>query len=94
MNQLKNSDLNVEGIVKNWEKSFKDYVMEFAEQKGTSDEEVFAGAYHKLVHSPACDTILSVENSYAKTFTDLRKNRDKDIKQLTAKLVINVLGSI
>lgn len=59
--------------------------MEFAEQKGTSDEEVFAAAYHKLVHSPACETILSVEHSYAKTFQDLRRNRDADIKQLTAK---------
>lgn len=40
INQLKSCELNSEGIVKNWEKIFKDNVMEFAEQKGTSDEEV------------------------------------------------------
>ncbi|KAL0860747.1 hypothetical protein ABMA27_009297 [Loxostege sticticalis] len=85
LNQLKNSELNVEGIVKNWEKMFKDNVMEFAEQKGTSDEEVFAAAYHKLVHSPALDTILQVENSYAKTVMNTLNNRDEDIKMLTQR---------
>lgn len=87
LNQLKNSEINVEGIVKGWEKLFKENVMEFAEQKGTSDEEVFAAAYHKLVHSPALETILQVENSYAKTVMNTLKNRDEDIKKLTQKLV-------
>ncbi|KAG6444247.1 hypothetical protein O3G_MSEX003306 [Manduca sexta] len=83
LNQLKNSELNVEGIVRNWEKLFKENVVDFAEQKGTPDEEVFAAAYHKLVHSPALETILQVENSYAKTVKDTLKNRDEDIKKLT-----------
>ncbi|XP_075986379.1 FERRY endosomal RAB5 effector complex subunit 3 [Anticarsia gemmatalis] len=83
IDKLKNNEVNVEGIIKNWEKSFKDNVMEFAEQKGTSDEEVFAAAYHKLVHSPALDTILQVENSYAKTVRDTLENREEDIKKLT-----------
>lgn len=82
---MKNSELNVEGIVKNWEKMFKENVMEFAEQKGTSDEEVFAAAYHKLVHSPALETILQVENSYAKTVMNTLKNKELDIKQLTQR---------
>ncbi|XP_059062974.1 protein C12orf4 homolog [Achroia grisella] len=85
LNQLKTSEINVEGIIKNWEKLFKDNVMEFAEQKGTSDEEVFAAAYHKLVHSPALETILQVENSYAKTVTNMLKNRDEDIEKLTQR---------
>ncbi|XP_068625515.1 FERRY endosomal RAB5 effector complex subunit 3 [Battus philenor] len=85
LNQLKNSELNVEGIIKNWEKLFKENVVEFAEQKGTSDEEVFAAAYHKLVHSPALDTILQVENSYAKTVMNMLKSRDEDIQKLTQR---------
>ncbi|CAH0401515.1 unnamed protein product [Chilo suppressalis] len=85
LNQLKNGELNVEGIVKNWEKLFKENVVEFAEQKGTSDEEVFAAAYHKLVHSPALETILQVENSYAKTVMNTLNNRDEDIKKLTER---------
>lgn len=50
--------------------------------------QVFAAAYHKLVHSPALETILQVENSYAKTFSEVRNSRDEDIKQLTQKYVV------
>ncbi|KPJ12108.1 Uncharacterized protein C12orf4-like [Papilio machaon] len=85
LNQLKNNELNVDGIVKQWEKLFKENVVEFAEQKGTSDEEVFAAAYHKLVHSPALDTILQVENSYAKTVSNMMQSRDEDINKLTER---------
>ncbi|CAH2230556.1 jg8884 [Pararge aegeria aegeria] len=87
LDQLKNSELNIEGIVKNWEKLFKENVMEFAEQKGSSDEEVFAAAYHKLVHSPALDTILQVEATYAQTVMNMLKSRDDDIEKLTQKYV-------
>ncbi|XP_052745078.1 protein C12orf4 homolog isoform X2 [Bicyclus anynana] len=83
LDQLKNGELNIEGIVKNWEKLFKENVVDFAEQKGSSDEEVFAAAYHKLVHSPALDTILQSEANYAKIVMDMLNNRDEDIAGLT-----------
>ncbi|GBP28789.1 Protein C12orf4 homolog [Eumeta japonica] len=85
LNQLKNGEINVDGIVKSWEKLFKENVIEYAEQKGTSDEEVFAAAYHKLVHSPALNTILQVESSYANTVINTLNNRDEDIKKLTQR---------
>ncbi|CAK1541153.1 unnamed protein product [Leptosia nina] len=85
IDQLKNGALNVEGIIKGWEKNFKENVLEFAEQKGSSDEEVFATAYHKLVHSPALETILQVESSYAKTVMNMIQNRDEDIRKLTER---------
>ncbi|CAH0720983.1 unnamed protein product, partial [Brenthis ino] len=85
LDQLKNNELNVDGIVKNWEKLFKENVVDFAEQKGSSDEEVFAAAYHKLVHSPALETIMQVESAYAKTVMDMLKNRDEDIEKLTKR---------
>lgn len=85
LDQLRNSEINVEGIIKNWERRFKENVVEFGDQKGTPDEEVFAAAYHKLVHSPALETILQVENSYAKTVMNTLKNRDEDIAKLTAR---------
>lgn len=88
INQLKNSQINIDMIVKNWEKQFKDNVLEFADQKGTSDEEVFAMAYHKLVHSPALETILQVEDSYAMTVAEMLKNKDEDIRKLTDRWVL------
>ncbi|XP_046973011.1 protein C12orf4 homolog isoform X1 [Vanessa cardui] len=85
IDQFKNNELDVESVIKNWEKQFKENVVDFAEQKGTSDEEVFAAAYHKLVHSPALETIMQVESSYAKTVMNMLKNRDEDIQKLTQK---------
>lgn len=85
---MKNNELNVDGIVKNWEKLFKENVVDFAEQKGSSDEEVFAAAYHKLVHSPALETIMQVESAYAKTVMTMLKNRDEDIQKLTKRYLI------
>lgn len=85
---MKNNELNVDGIVKNWEKLFKENVIDFAEQKGSSDEEVFAAAYHKLVHSPALETIMQVESAYAKTVMTMLKNRDEDIQKLTKRYLI------
>lgn len=64
---------------------FKENIVEYAEQKGTSDEEIFAAAYHKLVHSPALETILQVENSYAQTVISTLESQDADIKNLTQR---------
>lgn len=85
LKQLQNGETDVEGLVKSWEKLFKDNIVEYADQKGTSDEEVFAAAYHKLVHSPAVETILQVENSYANTVAETLQSRDEDIRKLTQR---------
>ncbi|KAJ2940024.1 hypothetical protein O0L34_g14057 [Tuta absoluta] len=85
LDQLKGSEIDVDGIVKGWEKQYRENVVDFAEQIGTSDEEVFAAAYHRLVHSPALDTILQVEASYARTTRNTLQSRDHDIATLTQR---------
>ncbi|XP_063629595.1 protein C12orf4 homolog [Cydia splendana] len=74
-----------EGAVKRWEKRFKEHVREYAEQKDTSDEEVFAAMYHKLVHSPALETVLRAEAGYAADVRAAATARDADVKQLTQR---------
>ncbi|XP_063389614.1 protein C12orf4 homolog [Cydia fagiglandana] len=74
-----------EGAVKRWEKRFKEHVREYAEQKDTSDEEVFAAMYHKLVHSPALETVLRAEAGYAAEVRAAAAARDADVKQLTQR---------
>lgn len=49
---------------------------------------MFAAAYHKLVHSPAVETILQVENSYAGAVASAQKNRDEDIYKLTKRYIL------
>lgn len=85
ISKFRNNETDIDCLVKKWEKLFKEQVLEYAEQKGTSDEEVFAAAYHRLVHSPALETILQVENSYASTVHHTLKQRDRDIEQLTKR---------
>ncbi|XP_003424529.1 protein C12orf4 homolog isoform X1 [Nasonia vitripennis] len=81
----KNGDLDVEEIIKNWEKVYKQKTAEYAEPMGTTDEELFAAAYHRLVHSPSLEPILQAEHKFGKDVTEVINMRDKDYNQLTQK---------
>ncbi|XP_011497590.1 PREDICTED: protein C12orf4 homolog [Ceratosolen solmsi marchali] len=81
----KSGDLDVEEIIKKWEKNYKLKTVEYAEPIGTTDEELFAAAYHRLVHSPSLEPILQAEHKFGKDVTEVIKMRDKDYQQLTQK---------
>ncbi|XP_033215905.1 protein C12orf4 homolog isoform X2 [Belonocnema kinseyi] len=78
-------DLDVEDIIKNWEKMYKQKTVEYAEPLGTTDEELFAAAYHRLVHSPSLEPILQTEHKYGKDVTEVIQMRDAAQEQLTRK---------
>lgn len=85
INAAKEGDLDVEEIIRNWEKIYKEKTTEFADPVGTSDEELFAAAYHRLVHSPSLEPILQAEHKFGKDVTEIINMRDKDYEQLTQK---------
>ncbi|KAL7287569.1 hypothetical protein TKK_0018219 [Trichogramma kaykai] len=85
INAAKQGELDVEDIIKNWEKIYKQKTAEYAEPIGTTDEELFAVAYHRLVHSPSLEPILQAEHKFGKAVTDIIKMRDKEYDQLTQK---------
>ncbi|XP_043476112.1 protein C12orf4 homolog [Leptopilina heterotoma] len=78
-------DLDVEEIIKNWEKIYKQKTVEYAEPLGTTDEELFAAAYHRLVHSPSLEPILQAEHKYGGDVTKVTQMRDAAQEQLTRK---------
>uniref|UniRef100_A0A0C9RB08 CL004_0 protein n=1 Tax=Fopius arisanus TaxID=64838 RepID=A0A0C9RB08_9HYME len=80
-----NGKLDVERIVKDWEKAYKTKTVEYAEPIGTTDEELFAAAYHRLVHSPSLEPILQAEHKYGKDVTEVIQIRDGEYEQLTQK---------
>ncbi|XP_058806120.1 protein C12orf4 [Phymastichus coffea] len=82
---VKNGDLYVEEIIKKWEKLYKETTSEYAEPIGTTDEELFAAAYHRLVHSPSLEPILQAEHKFGKDVTEVITMRDKDYEHLTEK---------
>lgn len=43
---------------------------------------MFSEVYHSLIHSPALDTLLNLEHTYALTIEDLIQQRDKDLEYL------------
>ncbi|KAK7603268.1 hypothetical protein V9T40_003267 [Parthenolecanium corni] len=82
----RNETLDVEDVIKKWEKLFKDETVEHGEKRRTSDSEVFSNVYHKLVHSgPALQTMLQVEQSYALAVSHLMNQRNEQISSLTSK---------
>lgn len=55
------------------------------EKPMTDDIELFSTVYHKLVHSPALETILQVENSYSLETQEIIQARDQDLAELSTK---------
>ena len=80
-------NLDIEDIIKNWEKTYKQKTAEYADPIGTTDEELFAAAYHKLVHSPSLEPILQAEHKFGRDVTEVIQMRDSHYEQLTQKLV-------
>ncbi|KAK2582320.1 hypothetical protein KPH14_004659 [Odynerus spinipes] len=83
----KKGDLDIEDIIKNWEKTYKQKTVEYADPIGTTDEELFAAAYHRLVHSPSLEPILQAEHKYGRDVTEVIQMRNTDYEELTQKLV-------
>lgn len=59
--------------------------VEYTEPHGATDEELFSTVYHKLVHSPALESMLQVEHSYALAVRELTGQRDEQLTSLTQK---------
>ncbi|XP_014244960.1 protein C12orf4 [Cimex lectularius] len=78
--------LNTKESLDLWEKGFVENTLEYgADKLGSDDNELFSNVYHKLVHSPALDTILQVEHSYALVIDKIIKERDEELDALALK---------
>lgn len=83
----KEGSLDVDDVVKFWELAFKNEYVEYAEPVATTDEELFSVVYHKLVHSPALETILQAEQAYAETARTVANKRTEQIAALSERSV-------
>lgn len=83
----KTGSLDLEDIIKNWEKIYKQKTVEYSDPIGTTDEELFAAAYHRLVHSPSLEPILQAEHKFGRDVTEVIQMRNTDYEHLTQKLV-------
>ncbi len=62
-------------IISKWTKSFTETHSEFfsapPKEKTLPDASNFSEIYHKLIHSPALETLLQLENTYAMAVDDV-----------------------
>ncbi|KAB0801496.1 hypothetical protein PPYR_05856 [Photinus pyralis] len=75
----------IEDTTKEWDKLIKEETVEYGDRRCASDEELFATAYHKLVHSPALETMLQLECMYAISVRERVNEKDFQIKNLSEK---------
>ncbi|KAF2878983.1 hypothetical protein ILUMI_27193 [Ignelater luminosus] len=83
INHSKLNAAEVEDIIKDWERLMREETADYGEKGCASDEELFATAYHKLVHSPALETMLQLEYMYAQTVRQRVNDKDQQIKSLS-----------
>lgn len=77
------TDTDYEDLIKDWERLMREEMAEYGERKCASDEELFATAYHKMVHSPALETMLTLEQTYANAVRKLCEDKKRQITELS-----------
>ncbi|KAH8312636.1 hypothetical protein KR044_011829, partial [Drosophila immigrans] len=82
INQAANEELDLEAIVRNTERLYKDELLQFADRIGPSDEDIFAQSFHRLVHSTSLEDILKRERGYAKVIADMTEVMDNEVESL------------
>lgn len=91
----RSNTIDVEDVIKKWEKLFKEETVDYGDRRPTSDSEVFSNVYHKLVHSgPALQMMLQVEQSYALAVSHLMHERNEQISALTAQQTIEMNAAL
>lgn len=89
IDSAKDGTLDLQEIINNWEKIYKQKTVEYSDPKRSTDEELFAAAYHRLVHSPSLEPILQAEHEFGRNVTKVIQMRDTDYEELTQKSVIS-----
>lgn len=57
-------------------------ILKYSEPEPISNEVVFSEVYHTLIHSPALETLLNLEHTYALSVCDVIDQRDRDLAHL------------
>ena len=50
-----------------------------------SNEQVFSEVYHALIHSPALETLLNLEHTYALAMGGIVEEKQRDMEHLESR---------
>lgn len=79
---LNDENFDVESVVNNIERSYKEELLQFADRVGPTDEDIFAQSFHRLVHSSSLEEILRKERDYAKVIAQITAQMETEINAL------------
>ncbi|CAL8080827.1 unnamed protein product [Orchesella dallaii] len=75
----------IEQNIKEWEKSFKEETLQFNPPEVVGDDEVFAEAYHSLVHSPMLATLLRKESALNSAIKEMHRLKNSELEGLNER---------
>ncbi|XP_074648788.1 FERRY endosomal RAB5 effector complex subunit 3-like [Tubulanus polymorphus] len=91
---------DVDDLVDQWAKVFTQELKEYAKPVEISNDQVFSEVYHNLIHSPALETLLNLEHTYAIAVEDVITQRDRDLNHFEIRQskemedAVSLLGTV
>lgn len=79
---LEDENFDVESVVNNIERRYKEELLQFADRVGPTDEDIFAQSFHRLVHSSSLEEILRKERDYAKVIAQITAQMESEVDAL------------
>ncbi|KAK7492835.1 hypothetical protein BaRGS_00015973 [Batillaria attramentaria] len=85
LQQVRQGAVDSKNLISRWTKAFSQEVKEYATIEEEDHNHAFSNVYHTLIHSPALETLLNLEHTYALSMENITRQRDKDLKHLEDK---------
>lgn len=82
LEKAKSGEIDVESLIKDYEKLQKEEIRDTADILGPNDDEIFAQSFHTLVHSSSLPQILVKEKTYADVIADLNRRMNEEMETL------------
>lgn len=85
LESARNGTLDIEAVIRNFEKLNKDEIADPSDIVGPNDDEIFAQSFHTLVHSSSLPAILIQEQTYAKVVASLSRGMNEAMSMLNSQ---------
>lgn len=87
-------DGDVATLAARWTRDFKEEHFCYASAEEETPDSKFPAMYHTLIHSPALDTMLNLEHTYALAIGDMVRERDQTLSHLQKRQTMEMEQSV
>ncbi|XP_013791452.1 protein C12orf4 homolog [Limulus polyphemus] len=75
-------DADMESLVERWSRAFREEHTMYAKPEEELSETSFPEMYHSLIHSPALDTMLHLDHTYAMAVEEMVREKEETLELL------------